>query len=140
MGKETIRDGKWFPEFIMKDLIDVGGLSAKSLGYDVKDLSGRRFFYDKAPFALVTWKAEAYAMVAFPETFPANELNLIVLAFIQVFGYKPFVKYKIFQQQETFMVFEWEHSNPEKKMTEILATPRTKDIEDIREKNWGDEK
>ena len=32
MGKETIREGKWFAEAILNDLVEVGQLSAKSVG------------------------------------------------------------------------------------------------------------
>jgi hypothetical protein len=134
VGKETVKNGKWYPEFILKDLIDVGGLSAKSIGSDVKDLSGRRFFYDKKPFAIVGWKQDTYAMLAFPADFDSAIRELIVKAFIKVFEYKPFVQYEIFQNNENFIVFEWEKIDPNKKISEILATPGTKNIEEITEK------
>jgi len=131
MGNETIRDGKWFPEAILNDLVEMGGLSAKSVGYDIKDLSARRFFYDKVPFALVGWKADSFAIVAFAPEMDKLVVEGIVDAFIKVFGYNPFVSYTIFENNEDFVVYHWDKNSASARMREIFALPKIKNIKDL---------
>ena len=129
MGKETLRDNKWFPEFILNDLVAHGGLSERRVGYDIKDRTARRFFYDKKPFALLAWKQDKYAIVAFAPEIPPEDIQDVVKAFVMVFGYIPFVVYETFQNNESFTVYEWEKQDSHLKMIEIMSLPNTKNIQ-----------
>ena len=134
MGNETMRDGKWYAEAILNDLIETGGLSAKSVGSDILDLSATRYFYDKVPFALIAWKKDSHAMVAFAPEMEESVIEKIVEAFIKIFEYPPFVKYELFQRNENFIVFEWEKKDSHLKMIDITALPDTKNIFPLRDK------
>jgi len=128
MGQETLRDGKWYAEAILNDLVEVGQLSAKRVGCDIVDRTARRFFYDKVPFALVGWQQDNFAMVAFaPEMEPAM-VEEVVEAFIKILQYPPFVKYDVFQNNENFVVFEWAKKDAHLKMIDITALPGTRNI------------
>ena len=134
MGKETMRDSKWYAEAILNDLIETGGLSAKSVGSDILDLSATRYFYDKIPFALIAWKQDSHAMIAFAPEMEVSIVETIVDAFIKIFDYPPFVKYELFQRNENFIVFEWEKNNSHLKMIDITALPDTKNIFKLKDK------
>jgi hypothetical protein len=97
---ESLKDGVWYPEMILKDLVDAG-ISAKTVGYDIVDVTGKRFFYfaddEKIPFAVVAWKQDDYMILAFAQEMPTNITKDIVKAFRKVLGYPPFVQYDSFQ-------------------------------------------
>jgi hypothetical protein len=131
MGKETLRDGKWFPEFILSDLVTTGKLSDRRVGYDIKDRASRRFFYDKKPFALLAWKCDDYAIVAFAPEIPKDDANEIVRAFVRIFGYVPFVAYETFQNNEYFTMYEWAKNDSHLKMIEIMSLPGTRDVQKV---------
>jgi len=134
MGKETIREGKWYAEAILNDLVETGKLSAKSVGCDIVDRAARRFFYDKVPFALVGWQQDSFAMVAFAPEMDNAIIENIVEAFIKIFEYPPFVKYEVFQNSEDFIVFEWAKKDAHLKMIDITALPNTKNIHKLSDK------
>lgn len=134
MSNETLRDGKWYAEAILNDLVEKGGLSAKSVGCDIVDRNARRFFYDKIPFALVGWQKDDFAMVAFAPEMPEPTIEIIVDAFIKIFAYPPFVKYEVFQNNENFIVFEWAKQNSHLKMIDITSLPQTKNIHKLADK------
>lgn len=134
MGQESIRDGKWYPEAILNDLIEVGGLSARRVGCDIVDRASRRFFYDKMPFALVAWQVDNFAIVAFAPEIGNETTESIVDAFIKILGYPPFVRYSVFQNNEDFIVFEWAKKDAHLKMIDIMSLPNTKDIAKLSDK------
>lgn len=134
MGNESIRDGKWYPEAILSDLIHKGGLSAKSVGCDIKDRESRRFFYDKKPFALVAWQQDDFAIVAFAPEIEDETREKIVDAFIEILGYPPFVKYEVFERNENFVCFEWAKKDSHLKMIDITSLPNTKNIHKLTDK------
>lgn len=136
MGRETLKDLKWYPEFILNDLVTTGQLSPKRAGYDITDRAARRFFYDKKPFALLAWKQDDYAIVAFAPEILDEDKEEIVCAFVRVLGYVPFVRYETFQNKEDFAVVEWTRKDSHLKMIEIMQLPHVKNIHKIGEEYY----
>jgi len=133
---ESLKDGIWYPEMIMKDLVQAG-LSSDLIGADITDVSGKRFFFDKIPFALVAWKKDECAILAFGKEFEEDNLEKLVIAFSKAMEYLPFVRYETFQHGEVFSVVEWAKQEEELKLIDIMALPASKNIMKIKEKYYN---
>jgi hypothetical protein len=133
---ESLKEGVWYPEMIMKDLV-AAGLAPTSLGYDITDVSGRRFFYDRVPFAVVTWKKDDYMILAFANEFPKDKQKEIVKAFRKILEYPPFVQYESFQQNEYFTVFEWAKKDEHDKFITIMALEGVKSLQKIKDEYYN---
>jgi hypothetical protein len=58
---------------------------------------------------------------------PPEHVMLIAKAFVKVIGYRPFVRYETFQNNEYFTMIEWAH-DPHVKIVDIMALPGVRNI------------
>lgn len=133
---ETLKDNIWYPELVMKDLVEAG-LSPKALGYDITNLQGQRFFYNKVPFAIVGWAKNDFMILAFGAEFPEYEMKEIVKTFRKVLEYPPFIQYKIHQNNEKFTIFEWAKEDESGKLIDIMALSTVMDLHKIKDEYYN---